>query len=169
MTESNSIETKRKVTENNWIYNRTFENQIEAGQWINEAKIWSCINRRNSKVGRIYTYRCNHVPYRGQQCAATLRLIFDAESFRVVMHITDKEHDHDKILNNGNAQLGINVATKQVIKKLVNEMLLIKPKQIRYNLLRAAETNKEILIPSEKQLYNYLGRMRGRINFIKFF
>lgn len=76
------------------------------------------------------------------------------------MHTTEADHDHDEILDDI-AQVGINCATKEVIKKLLEDMLLIKPKQIRRQLVKEAETNDEIRMPTEKQLYNYLARVRG--------
>ena len=121
---------KRQVSKRKWVYDRTFEDQLQASQWIEAQKIWTCINRRDPKAGRTHTYRCNRVPYKGRQCAAAVELVFDATSFKVVMHTTEADHDHDEILDDI-AQVGINCATKEVIKKLLEDMLLIKPKQIR--------------------------------------
>ena len=53
----------------------------EADRWIEDQKMWSENFARETNAGRKKFYRCNLVPYRGEQCAAAIQLVFVSESF----------------------------------------------------------------------------------------
>ena len=153
-TDEDEAKPKRTFS---WVYKQTFANKNDAENWINEEKIWSKYYKHEVDVGTKIFYRCNLVPYRGQQCAAAVYLLYDAESFDVLLYETDEKHDHDELLSN---KRGINQPTKEAIDAL--NVFKLAPKAILKQLEKqAAAPNSAIKVPTHTQLYNYLSRKRG--------
>lgn len=159
-------ENTQKVSQNpnkhTWLYQQTFPGKEEADKWIDKQKIWSKNYSRETNAGRKQFYRCNLVPYRGQQCTAAVHLVFDAESLQVQQYYTAEEHNHDEIMVNRKT-IGINNQTKQAINELLKLKIQV-PKIIRNTLERQAETDPAIMVPSERQLNNYLQNQRGKVS-----
>ena len=65
--------------------------------WLDDQRIWSAKTTHDTEVGRRVQYRCNQVLYRGQQCAAAMHLVYNSDSTKVNLYLSDDEDNHDQI------------------------------------------------------------------------
>ena len=72
-----------------WLYKQTFENPTDAQSWLDDQRIWSAKTTHDTEAGRRVQYRCNQVPYRGQQCAAAMHLVYNSDSTKVNLYLSD--------------------------------------------------------------------------------
>ena len=95
------------------------------------------------------------MPYRGQQCASLIYLLYNDDSFQVTMFETQEDHDHEEILKS-NPMRGINDATRIAINRMI-EFKVTVPKMIIDSLAHESESNPAIQMPKDlKQLYNHI-------------
>ena len=99
-SDSDKENEKRKVLKKHtWLYQQTFPGKEEAdGSKSKRFGPKTSLDARETNAGRKQFYRCNLVPYRGQQCAVAIQLLFDAESFEVLQFKTEEEHNHDELM-----------------------------------------------------------------------
>lgn len=143
-----------------YILKRIFEDQDKAKEWLQTQKLWSNLRCYDTNAGRKQMLRCNKVPYRAQQCAASAYLLYNADSFQVTLFESVEQHDHEEIVKNVKF-LGINSATKEAICAL----LLLKvtvPKSILAHLKLEAVNDSEIKVPEIRQLYNFLQQKNSK-------
>lgn len=132
----------------------TFEDHEKSGEWLKSQTTWASARFYETHAGRKQILRCNKVPVRAKQCAASAYLLYNADSFQVMLFEASEEHDHDEILQGVNVK-GLTSATKEAICSLLLLNITV-PKAIMDQLAIQANTNPDIKMPKERQLYNYL-------------
>ncbi len=147
---NNNTNTKKQRAVKIWRPIRTFENEIEAREFIVTEKCWSKRGERETVDGTKIFYRCNLVKNRGPQCSAALCLLYDAESSEVLCQ-TNRVHTHDSLDSAGK---GLADSVKQEIKRL-NQNLRLKPREILIELEKLSMPT-----PSKSQLYKYLATLK---------
>lgn len=148
---------KSKAKKHTWIFKQTFETAEEAEKNVDDQKIWSVYRKRRTDGGNIAVYRCNKVKRRGEQCNASVKLLYHAENMKVSRFDTKEDHDHEQI--ESKTGYGISQFTKEAIIKLLN-VGIQKPKLIIQNLEVTQNTNEHIIIPTISQLNNYLAYLK---------
>lgn len=93
--ESVSLKIKRARIEYNFC--QIFENAVDAKEILRTEACWGTKNRSNSDEGEKVFYRCNRVKARGEQCKASLYLLYDATSARGMLYRSDLDHNCDTI------------------------------------------------------------------------
>lgn len=89
------LREKAKPKNHTWIFKQTFETAEEAEKNVSDEQIWGVYRKRRTEGGNIAQYRCLKVKRRGEQCNASVRLLYHAENLKVSS--TMEEHDHDQI------------------------------------------------------------------------
>jgi hypothetical protein len=147
----NNTNTKKQRAVKIWRPIRTFENEIEAREFIVTEKCWSKRGERETVDGTKIFYRCNLVKKRGPQCSAGLCLLYDAESSEVILFQTNSVHTHDSLDSAGK---GLADSVKQEIKRL-SQNFGLKPREILIELEKLSMPT-----PSKSQLYKYLATLK---------
>lgn len=150
----------RTRTTHNYIYQKTFEDQDKAKEWLESENTWSSFRWYDTNAGRKQLLRCKMVPTRGKQCAASAYLLYNADSFQVTLFESIEQHDHEQILE-GVEIKGINSATNEAICALLLLNVTI-PKAILSQLEQQVANNTEIKVPKIRQLYNFLQRKNSK-------
>lgn len=145
-----------------WLYKNTFDNPSDAHKWIEDQTIWSAKSSHDTEAGQRVQYRCNRVPYRGEQCAAAMHIIYNSDSTKVNLFIAEDEHNHGQI-NSQLLQRGLSKATKEAVDRYL-EMRVAGSKKILSNLAAEKRTNDAITIPTITQLNNYIHHRPGKSN-----
>lgn len=96
------------------------------------------------------TYRCSLVKFRGQQCAASVCLVFDSTSSDIQLFRAADEHTHQ---NHANAVSEIPNEVQAAIQMLY-ENNVTKPKQMSLNLAK-----KGFEVPPIPKLRNFLKKL----------
>ena len=129
-----------------WGFQESFESVSLADAWLEREGCWSIKKAYETLSGRKQVYRCNKASSRGKQCDRAVYLLFEAESHRVLLFVTEAQHSHQSV----KVPTGMNKATKLIVDRLLLEKLA--PKNIRDSVASEAEANDEIVVPSERQL-----------------
>lgn len=129
-SEMEPAQKKRRVRKD-WILETTFTCKKEAEQFIKDGN-WGYFYENKSNDGVSITYRCKHVKFRGAQCAAGVRLVFDSRSHNIQLFRADAAHSHT---NSSNAVESIPDDIQDEIKRLY-ENNVTKPKAVQTNLLK---------------------------------
>lgn len=148
---------KKRRVRKDWIYNKTFNTKAEADRFIQDGN-WGYMYDNDSDDGKSITYRCNLVKFRGGQCAASVRLIFDSKSNKIQLFIADNEHTHEQ---HPNAIETIPIEVQEAIKMLF-ENNVTKPKAMKVNLLK-----KGFDLPPPAKLTTFMNKLKQKngINF----
>ena len=151
--EEQPLEKKKRSKGKEYIFVKKFTNADEAESFVQAENTWSVTVSHDTEEGNKKFYRCRKVKFRGPQCAASIYLLFEANSSEVLLYRTDSDHDHESIAT-AETRHGICQETKEEINKLF--ALHLKPKAI-LNSLKKIQGMK---LPSKKQLNNYLSDRR---------
>lgn len=114
-----------------WIYESTFDKKSDADRFILDGN-WGYHYENKSDDGVNITYRCKSVKFRGVQCAAAVRLVFDSRSDKIQLFRADEEHTHQ---NHPNAVEIIPIEVQEEMKRLF-ENNVTKPKAMKVNLVK---------------------------------
>lgn len=125
------LEKKKRLKGREYIFVKKFTNADEAESFVQAENTWSVKVSHDTEEGNKKFYRCRKVKFRGPQCAASIYLLFEANSSEVLLYRTDSDHDHESIAK-AETRHGICQETKEEINKLF--ALHLKPKAILNNL-----------------------------------
>lgn len=140
---------KKRRIRKDWIYERTFKTKAEADKFLSEGN-WGYHYDNKSEDGVNITYRCKSVKFRGVQCAAAVRLIFDSRSDDIQLFRADADHTHD---NNPNAIEIIPLDVQEEMRRLF-ENNVTKPKAMKVNLAK-----KGFDLPSEAKFKTFMKKL----------
>ena len=90
-------QTKTRRT-HQYAYKQTFEDHEKSGEWLKSQTTWASARFYETHAGRKQILRCNKVPVRAKECAASAYLLYNADSFKVMIFEDSEEHDNDEIL-----------------------------------------------------------------------
>lgn len=143
-------------TKNVWVQKKIFNNKEESDKFLEEENIWSYKYKYKDAEGAIIQrFRCNKVKFRGEQCAAGMRLIFIPNSTQIELQMLEAAHTHENISTKRKQ-----IFTKE-LKNKVDEIFYnnynIKPKRILEIL-----SSQNDVVPSLTQLNNYLKILRQK-------
>lgn len=141
---------KRRKKSKEWLFEKKFANPDEAKLWLDVEKIWGHDFKNQTEDGEKVFYRCNLVKSRGEQCAASIHLLYDACSDDVLLFRTDSEHTHESIETKRSAS--ISPSTEEEIRRLYS--VATKPKAIRLSLAK-----NDFPVPTMTQLKNFLSKL----------
>ncbi|KAI5646654.1 FLYWCH zinc finger domain-containing protein [Phthorimaea operculella] len=80
-----------------WIFVHEFPSIVEAEKQIKAANTWGVVKNQDTQEGKNRFYRCNKVPFKGEQCAAEARFIIEPNTGAVQLYYTTYKHTHDII------------------------------------------------------------------------
>lgn len=134
----------------NWIKDQVFKSKEEAMSAIKSENIWSYYYTNVTNEGKKTYFRCNKSKFRGEQCDASVYLLFNAGSEDVVLFRAVSEHTHHK--NASKLELS------ELIKEEINKLLELnqKPKAILQILYE-----KDLAVPDMTQLRNYISKYKN--------
>lgn len=134
-----------------WIYDKTFENQVEAEEAVEKEEIWSAYYNGNSSAGKRKVFRCNLVKFRAaDQCEAQIYLLYDSKSSKVSLFRSQSDHTH---ASNVDEVFRFSAAEEAIIRELWE--IGTKPKMIKYNLVK-----KGFPAPPDSKFNSYILRLR---------
>lgn len=143
---------QKKVKRNAYTLSATFENAKEAEDHVKAEKTWSVRKNVHTEPGYKTYYRCNRVRVRGEQCKASLYLLYEAASFKVVLFRSVDVHSCDGIAT----KTGSSVMTDEV-KRLIEE-LCVQHKKPQEILDVLAKTN--LPVPKAYQISNHIAAFK---------
>lgn len=132
-----------------WIYVQTFKTKSEADQFLSTEN-WGFHYDNISSAGVSITYRCKSVKFRGVQCEAAVRLVFDSRSDDIQLFRADSEHTH---ANNPNAVENIPVIIQEEMTRFF-EVGITKLKGMKTNLAK-----KGFDLPSDAKIKTFLKKL----------
>lgn len=107
----------QKVKRIAYDYSATFENEKEAEDLLKAENTWTGLRKRHTEEGNKKIYRCPKPKARGQQCSASVYLLYEAASFKVVLFRSQAGHNCDTIAT----KAGSTLMTEEV-KRLIEEL-----------------------------------------------
>lgn len=115
---------RRRKASKSWIKEKTFENKLNAINYVKNEKSWSIRYKNSTSDGVKVYYKCNYFRSSDPMCKAMIYLHYLAISSEVVLYRADTQHDHS-------SNLGLQRITdelKEAIKEAYENGK--KPKQI---------------------------------------
>jgi len=79
------IQQRRRMSKT-WKFERSFDSENEARDFIKNEVCWSFKFSNETKLGTVKYYRCNKVISRGLQCQSGLKLILDSTCTGVILY-----------------------------------------------------------------------------------
>lgn len=147
--EENQPPQKKRRIHKEWIHETTFKSKKEADDFLIREN-WAYQYRNKSENGIRITFRCKHVKFRGEQCAAGVALLFDSRNEDIHLYRALTEHTHQ---NHSNAVSELPADVKQAIRELY-ENSVTKPKSIVTNLV-----HKKFDVPPSSLLKTFLKKL----------
>lgn len=148
---SEPAQKKRRIHKSFEFVN-TFNTEAEALASIQDEKCWSKYYKSTSAEGDRQLFRCNKVKFRGDQCAASLYLLFDARNPVVHLYRSTNEYTHE---TNINRICEIPDETKKAIKDMFD--IGINKPSIFINKLMM----QKIELPDKRKFDSYLKKLRS--------
>lgn len=82
----------RKKTDRRWIFEKTYSNKRDAAVSIGAESCWSLRYTNKSHEGVSKVYRCNKVKLRGEQCAASIKVLLNTDGTTVSLFRAEAMH-----------------------------------------------------------------------------
>ena len=125
----NDEKQSRKNRSRTWIIDKVFATSEEAMSSIVKEGIWSLHYSNQTSEGKKTYYRCNKSKFRGQQCNASVHLLYNAENEEVVQYRTLEDHTHQnnstlfKLSNEAKREVDILLELKQKPKAIMQILI----------------------------------------------
>lgn len=103
-----------------------FESKDAADAHLKEEGCWAAKKRIDTEEGEKQFFRCKKVKSRGEQCAASIHLLYEATSSRVYLFRSDAEHNCHEIDNKAGPSMTPDI--KKLIEVLCDQQM--KPLEI---------------------------------------
>lgn len=146
--------TKKRRIHQQFVYERTFDTLDGAMEMVESENCWSKYYQTSSVVGKRLKFRCNLVKYHGEQCAASIYLLFESRSAKAHLHRSVDNHNHNE---NVNMVVDISDEAKAVISEIY-ELGITRPKRVLETLMA-----KNLPIPDKKLLIVHLKKLRKEL------
>lgn len=139
---------KRRKLALEWNEVKTFQNMEEAKAELKNEKTWHTRRNYDAEDGHKTFYDCKYSKY----CQAKRYLLLRASTVQVQLFETTSAHTHESKI-----ERGVTKSTREKVRQLYSSGIR-KPKLI---LAKIREAN--LVEPTNKQLSNYLARVRAEL------
>lgn len=140
-----------------WEREKVFENDQELKQFLQneENGIWSSVKKEYLKKGLKQTYRCNKVKQIGPQCAAGIYTLSNSEpgNKQIVLFRKNVAHNHE-----GSQNLAYKMSN-EVRGMILNQL---QEKKTLKGIMYALRQNKDIVVPTQRQVQSVIDGYRKR-------
>ena len=144
---------RRRNRKRSWNIEQTFEDKATAIAFIENENNWSYHYSNNTSEGKKTYYRCNLAKRMGDQCDASIHLVYHNDSLNVTLYRTANNHTCGQ-----SSPVGLSDEAKAEIARLND--LKVKPKKI-YELLHKND-NTANHPKNQAQINNFLQRLRKK-------
>lgn len=145
---------KIKCTTTTYNYAATFEAEKEAEELVASEKVWSVRKKVHTESGYKTYFRCNRVKVRGEQCSASIYLLYESASLRVVLFRSEAEHNCSSISTKAET-----TKMTQEVKQLIEELCQQNKKPLA---IIDALTVLKLPVPKPYQISNHIAAFKKR-------
>lgn len=152
-TDTQSSSARKRGGWYEYIWENTFENRKKALAFVANENCWGIRRTTETLEGVKKYFRCNKVKARGEQCIASIYLLFDATSARVLLFRCKDKHNCELI--NNKAHIKLTTELQEAIESLCAQRK--KPRKILQSLTQLGKPT-----PNLNQINDVMAQWKQR-------